>query len=69
MSHSYCELKGIMSKCMVHVHRKANPKLQYSMCKFYEPRSLNDPGCVYLRKELDYHCDCLDAQKEAHSTM
>ena len=65
MSASYCELKELMSKCTVHIHRKANPKLEYSMCQFYKTRSPSDSGCLFLRREMNYHCDSMDAQKGA----
>ena len=61
----YCQLQGVMSECTIHTHRKSDPRTRYSMCRFYEPRSAGDARCLHLREDMNYHCDCLEAQKVA----
>jgi hypothetical protein len=65
MRQSYCQLKGLMSECTIHFHRRFDPKIRFSMCRFYEPRSHADNRCLHLRENMNYHCDCLEAQKAA----
>ena len=67
MGHSYCQLRGLMSECTIHVHRQVDSSLKYSTCKFYEPRSETDDRCLHLRKDINYHCDSLEAQKDARA--
>lgn len=65
MRRSYCQLQGLMSECTIHVHKRVDSNLRYSMCRFYEPRSDGDERCLHLRENMNYHCDCPEAQKVA----
>jgi len=65
MRHNYCQLQGVMSECTIHVHRRVDPKIHFSQCRFYEPRSAGDDRCLHLRENMNFHCDCPAAQKAA----
>lgn len=67
MRRCYCQLQGLMSECTIHVHRRVDQKLSYSLCRFYAPRSNTDDRCLYLREDFNYHCDCPEAQKVART--
>ena len=67
MGHSYCQQRGLMSECTIHVHRQVDANLRYSTCRFYEPRSESDDRCLHVRKDINYHCDSLEAQKDARA--
>ena len=58
--HTFCVRCKLMSVCVAE-------KGEHETCKRYE-KATRLGKCMYLRPEINNHCDCLQAQQEASKT-